>query len=53
MTSEITNNAPEGRTEKSAADQVEDLLQRLDALPSLDSRPADEILGYDKDGIPR
>ena len=33
--------------------QVEDLLRRVDALPTLDSRPEDEILGYDEHGIPR
>ncbi len=33
--------------------QIEDLLRRVDALPSLDSRSEDEILGYAKDGIPR
>ena len=35
------------------AGQVEDLLRRVDALPSLDSRPEDEILAYDEHGIPR
>lgn len=35
------------------ADQVEDLLRRVDALPHLDSRPDDEILGYDENGMPR
>ena len=35
------------------ASQVEDLLRRVDALPTLDSRPADEILGYDERGMPR
>jgi antitoxin VapB len=35
------------------ADQVEDLLRRVDALPVLDSRTEDEILGYDENGIPR
>jgi antitoxin VapB len=35
------------------ASQIEDLLRRVDALPILDSRSEDEILGYDKDGIPR
>jgi len=34
------------------ADQIEDLLQRVDALPSLDTRPENEILGYGEDGIP-
>ncbi len=33
--------------------QLEDLLQRVDALPNLDSRLADEILGYDEHGMPR
>jgi len=33
--------------------QIEDLLQRVDALPTLDSRPEKEILGYDDDGVPR
>ena len=27
-------------------------LQRVDALPVLDARPADEILGYDEHGLP-
>ena len=35
------------------AGQVEDLLRRVDALPPLDSRPDDEILGYDEHGMPR
>ena len=35
------------------AGQVEDLLRRVDALPTLDSRPEDEILGYDEHGAPR
>ena len=35
------------------AGQVEDLLRRVDALPTLDSRPDDEILGYDEYGTPR
>jgi antitoxin VapB len=33
--------------------QIEDLLRRVDGLPTLDSRPEDEILGYGEDGIPR
>lgn len=34
-------------------DQIEDILRRVDALPSLDSRSPDEILGYDEHGLPR
>lgn len=33
--------------------QLEDILRRVDQLPILDSRSADEILGYDEHGIPR
>ena len=35
------------------AAQLEDLVKRVDALPVVDSRPEDEILGYGPDGIPR
>jgi antitoxin VapB len=33
--------------------QVEDLLRRVDTLPTLDFRSEDEILGYDEHGMPR
>jgi antitoxin VapB len=33
--------------------QINELLSRVDALPNLDSRPDDEILGYDEHGVPR
>ncbi|MGO9863590.1 MAG: type II toxin-antitoxin system VapB family antitoxin [Terriglobales bacterium] len=33
--------------------QIEELLHRIDALPNLDSRPENEILGYGEDGVPR
>ena len=35
------------------AEQIEDLLRRVDELPTLDSRSPDEILGYDEHGLPR
>jgi antitoxin VapB len=34
-------------------DKLEDILWRVDRLPTLDTRPADEILGYDENGMPR
>ncbi len=34
-------------------EKLEDILRRIDALPTLDTRPEDEILGYDSQGIPR
>jgi antitoxin VapB len=33
--------------------QLEEILRRVDQLPILDSRTADEILGYDEHGLPR
>ncbi len=33
--------------------QLQDILRRVDGLPILDSRPPDEILGYDEQGLPR
>jgi antitoxin VapB len=38
---------------KILASQLEDLLRRVDALPTLDPRTEDEILGYDEHGISR
>ncbi len=32
--------------------QLDDILRRVDAMPTLDTRPEDEILGYDDDGLP-
>lgn len=34
-------------------DEVRAILARVDALPVLDRRTADEIVGYDKFGLPR
>lgn len=33
--------------------QIDDLLRRVDSLPTLDLRSEDEILGYDEHGMPR
>lgn len=41
------------RKNQTLAKEIEDLLRRVDALPTIDSRPEDEILGYDDDGSPR
>jgi antitoxin VapB len=35
------------------ADELDRIAKRCSALPLLDSRPADQILGYDKHGLPR
>jgi antitoxin VapB len=34
-------------------DKLTDILRRVDSLPTRDSRPEAEILGYDEQGIPR
>ena len=41
------------RRSPALAAHIEDVLRRVDALPTLDSRSADEILGYDESGLPR
>lgn len=35
------------------ADELHAIFQRMDALPDLDTRSADDILGYDGNGLPR
>jgi len=35
------------------ATQIEDILRRVDQLPILDPRAADEVLDYDEHGLPR
>lgn len=41
------------RRNRALTGQIEDLLRRVDALPTLDPRSPDEILGYDENGLPR
>lgn len=60
LTAAITNALRErlqrlrGRRQaKSLAQEVDDILCRVDALPKLDDRPEDDILGYDSEGFPR
>jgi hypothetical protein len=33
--------------------QMKDALMRIDSLPTLNSKSADEIIGYDDRGLPR
>lgn len=41
------------RHERIMTERLEDILRRVDALPTVDRRPEDEILGYDYQGMPR
>lgn len=41
------------RKGRSLADKLDKIAKRCAALPVLDSRLADEILGYDEHGLPR
>jgi len=51
-------NAPDDIT-KNAVDRerlrkdLDELLHRVDSLPTIDYRSADEVLGYDENGLPR
>jgi antitoxin VapB len=40
------------RQARFAEDKLKPILQRVDQLPIRDSRSADEILGYDRHGVP-
>lgn len=41
------------RRRRSLADELEAIAEHCARLPVLDARPADEILGYDEQGLPR
>ena len=41
------------RHAKNLVHEVEEILRRVDALPALDDRSEDDILGYDSQGLPR
>lgn len=41
------------RTQRRLADRLDEIALRCSRLPVLDSRTADEILGYDEHGLPR
>ena len=44
---------PQRRRAGLVKEKLEEILRRVDALPPLDDRPEDEILGYDHEGLPR
>jgi antitoxin VapB len=41
------------RTKRRLADELDEIARHCSRLPVLDSRPVDEILGYDENGLPR
>ncbi|MGC2284565.1 MAG: type II toxin-antitoxin system VapB family antitoxin [Candidatus Acidiferrum sp.] len=41
------------RHARNLVQEVDDILRRVDALPTLDDRSEDDILGYDSQGLPR
>ncbi len=49
---ERLDRLPQRHRDRIMTDKLEDILRRVDALPTLDTRPEDEILGYDSQGIP-
>jgi hypothetical protein len=38
---------------ESTKSEIDEILRRVDSLPTLDSRRPDEILGYDERGLPQ
>ena len=43
---------PENENQPQAEDTVDEILRRVDALPVIDNRSPDEIVGYDANGLP-
>ena len=41
------------RRNQALASQLDDILRRVDEHPDLNSRSADEIVGYDENGLPQ
>lgn len=48
---QITADAKKQELDRMKSD-IDEILRRVDSLPILDSRPEDEILGYDEHGLP-
>ncbi len=48
----MTTNSKKNEAEETKR-EIEDIFRRVDALPVEDSRAADEILGYDENGLPQ
>lgn len=42
-----------GRRNRLLASQLDEILERVDRLPTLDPRSPEAILGYDENGLPR
>jgi antitoxin VapB len=40
------------RRGQALAAQIDDILERVDAMPDLDARTPEEIIGYDENGLP-
>jgi antitoxin VapB len=41
------------RGKRRLADELEEIAKHYESLPLLDDRSADEIIGYDENGLPR
>ena len=50
---ERLNRLKQRRRGRIMTEKLEEILRRVDSLPPLDSRPEDEILGYDEHGVPK
>jgi hypothetical protein len=44
---------PKPTESEQRAQKLTSILERVDQLPDLDLRSADEILGYDENGVPQ
>jgi antitoxin VapB len=52
MALNIPNTEAEKRARRRLADELDEIALHCAQLPVLDSKPLDEILGYDENGLP-
>jgi hypothetical protein len=50
--SDETDTSAKATDDEQLRKDLDELLQRVDSLPTIDLQPEDEILGYDSNGIP-
>ena len=50
---ERLNRMGRRRPNRRTREALEEILRRVDAIPTVDTRTEDEILGYDQHGVPR
>ena len=48
----VTDPRPENENQPQADVTIDEILRRVDALPHIDKRSPEEVIGYDPNGLP-